>query len=572
MVNPSLKAPEGPPSDVERIKKESNYLRGSLVESMLEPISAGIPDDDNRLMKFHGSYLQDDRDVRKERQKQKLEPAYQFMVRVRRPGGVATPDQWLVLDDLAQKYGNGTLKLSTRQAFQMHGIVKWNMKKTMQEINAALMDTIAACGDVNRNVMCNPNPYQSEIHGEVYQWANLLSDRLLPRTRAYHEIWLNDEKVAGSPEMEEVEPMYGPLYLPRKFKIGIAVPPSNDIDVFSQDIGLIAIVENNKLIGFNVAIGGGMGMTHGDKKTYPQLAKVIGFCTPDQIYDVAEKIITIQRDYGNRSERSNARFKYTVDRLGLETVKNELENRLGWSLDEAKPFHFDHNGDRYGWVEGIQGTWHLTLFVEGGRIADFGDYKLMTGLREIAKIHTGDFRLTANQNLVIANVSSDKKKEISELIEQYGLTDGKHYSALRRNSLSCVALPTCGLAMAEAERYLPVLLDKVEEIVEENGLHNDEITIRMTGCPNGCARHALGEIGFIGKSPGKYNMYLGAAFDGSRLSKIYRENIGEEEILSELRVLLSHYAKERNEGEHFGDFVIRMGIVKATTDGTNFHD
>ncbi len=567
-----LKAPEGTPSDVERIKKESDYLRGTLTKSMLEPLSAGISDDDNRLMKFHGSYLQDDRDLRNERQKQKLEPAYQFMVRVRRPGGVATPEQWLVLDELAQKYGNGTLKLSTRQAFQMHGILKWNMKKTIQEIDKALMDTIAACGDVNRNVMCNPNPYQSELHAEVYEWAKMLSDQLLPRTRAYHEIWLDEEKVSGTPDVEEVEPMYGPLYLPRKFKIGIAIPPSNDIDVFSQDIGFIAIVENDKLVGFNVTLGGGMGMTHGDKATYPQLGKLIGFCRPEQMYDLAEKVITIQRDYGNRSNRSNARFKYTVDRLGLQAVKEELESRLGWHLDEAKPFHFEHNGDRYGWVEGIEGSWHFTLFVEGGRIMDAEDYKLMTGLREIAKVHTGDFRLTGNQNLVIANISSEKKEQIAGLIEQYGLTDGKHYSAIRRSSLACVAFPTCGLAMAEAERYLPVLLNKIESIVDENGLRNQEITIRMTGCPNGCARHALGEIGFIGKSSGKYNMYLGAAFDGSRLSKMYRENIGEEEILSELRILLSRYAKERDQDEHFGDFVIRAGIIKATTDGTNFHD
>ncbi|OKL35323.1 assimilatory sulfite reductase (NADPH) hemoprotein subunit [Domibacillus mangrovi] len=571
MVNQLLKAPDGLPSDVEDIKEKSNYLRGTLKEVMLDPISAGIPDDDNRLMKHHGSYLQDDRDLRNERQKQKLEPAYQFMLRVRMPGGVAQPAQWLVMDDLAQKYGNGTLKLTTRQTFQMHGILKWNMKKTIQEIHESMLDTIAACGDVNRNVMCISNPDESEIHSEVYEWSKRLSDYLLPRTRAYHEIWLDEEKVVGTPEVEEVEPMYGPLYLPRKFKIGIAVPPSNDIDVFSQDLGFIAVVEDGKLVGFNVAIGGGMGMSHGDTTTYPQLAKVIGFCTPDQILDVAEKVITIQRDYGNRSVRKNARFKYTVDRLGLETVKAELENRLGWSLNEAKPYHFDNNGDRYGWVKGIQGKWHFTLFVEGGRIADIDDYKLMTGLREIAKIHTGDIRLTANQNLIIANVSSQKKKQISELIEQYGLTDGKHYTALRRSSLACVALPTCGLAMAEAERYLPVLLDKIDAIVDENGLRNEEITIRMTGCPNGCARHALGEIGFIGKAPGKYNMYLGAAFDGSRLSKMYRENIGEEEILNELRMLLPRYAKERQEGEHFGDFVIRIGIVKATTDGTNFH-
>ncbi|MEB3422585.1 assimilatory sulfite reductase (NADPH) hemoprotein subunit [Bacillus velezensis] len=571
MVNNILKAPEGPPSDVEEIKEKSDYLRGTLKEVMLDRISAGIPDDDNRLMKHHGSYLQDDRDLRNERQKQKLEPAYQFMLRVRMPGGVSTPEQWLVMDELAQKYGNNTLKLTTRETFQMHGILKWNMKKTIQKINAALLDTIAACGDVNRNVMCASNPHQSEIHAEVYEWSKKLSDDLLPRTRAYHEIWLDEERVAGTPDTE-TEPMYGPLYLPRKFKIGIAVPPSNDIDVFSQDLGFIAIVEEGSLIGFNVAIGGGMGMTHGDTATYPQLSKVIGFCKPEQLYDVAEKTITIQRDYGNRSVRKNARFKYTVDRLGLENVKAELENRLGWQLDEAKPYHFDHNGDRYGWVKGVKGKWHFTMFIEGGRVTDYENYKLMTGLREIAKVHTGDFRLTSNQNLIIGNVSSQKKKQISALIEQYGLTDGRQHSALRRSSMACVALPTCGLAMAEAERYLPKLIDKIEAIVDENGLRDEEITIRMTGCPNGCARHALGEIGFIGKAPGKYNMYLGAAFDGSRLSKMYRENIGEEEILSELRTILPRYAKEREEGEHFGDFVIRAGIIKATTDGTNFHE
>ncbi|MCG3084201.1 assimilatory sulfite reductase (NADPH) hemoprotein subunit [Anoxybacillus sp. LAT_35] len=566
-----LTAPDGPPSDVERIKQESNYLRGTLKETMEDRITAGIPEDDNRLMKFHGSYLQDDRDLRAERQKQKLEPAYQFMIRVRTPGGVATPEQWLAMDELARKYANGTLKLTTRQAFQFHGVLKWNMKKTLQAINDALLTTLAACGDVNRNVMCNPNPYQSEIHAEVYEWAKMLSDHLLPQTRAYYEIWLDEEKVAGTPEIEQ-EPIYGALYLPRKFKIGIAVPPSNDVDVFSQDLGFIAIVEQGKLVGFNVAIGGGMGMTHGDRTTYPQLAKVIGFCKPEQVIDVAEKVVTIQRDYGNRSVRKHARFKYTIDRLGLEAVKAELERRLGFELEEARPYHFEHNGDRYGWVEGVNGTWHFTLFVEGGRVKDTDDYLLMTGLREIAKVHTGDFRLTANQNLVIANVPSEKKEEIDTLIKQYKLTDGKHYSALRRNSLACVALPTCGLAMAEAERYLPTLIDKIEEIVEENGLHDEEITIRMTGCPNGCARHVLGEIAFIGKSVGKYNMYLGAAFDGSRLGKLYRENIGEKEILSELRMLLSRYAKERFDGERFGDFVIRVGIVKEVTDGTNFHD
>jgi len=572
MARPVLTAPEGQPSPNEQLKIDSNYLRGSLKETMQEQLTSGIPHDDNVLMKFHGSYLQDDRDLRNERQKQKLEPAYQFMLRVRTPGGVATPEQWLKMDDLAERYGNQTLKLTTRQAFQMHGILKWNMKSTIQEIHQSMLDTIAACGDVNRNVMCNPNPYQSEVHGEVFSWSKRLSDYLLPRTRAYHEIWLDEEKVASSPTVdEEVEPMYGPVYLPRKFKIGVAVPPSNDVDVYSQDLGFIAIVEEGKLLGFNISIGGGMGMTHGDTETYPQLGKVIGFCKPEQVLEVAENVITIQRDYGNRTVRKNARFKYTVDRLGLENVKAELEYRLGWNLQEAKEFHFDHNGDRYGWEKGVKGKWHFTLFVEGGRIKDFDDYKLMTGLREIAKIHTGDFRLTANQNLIIANISTKNKKKISELIEQYGLLDGKNFSALRRNSLACVSLPTCGLAMAEAERYLPRLIDKIEVIVDENGLRDEEITIRMTGCPNGCARHTIAEIAFIGRGPGKYNMYLGAAFNGSRLSKLYRENVGEEDILSELGVLLPRYAKERLEGEHFGDFVIRAGVVKAVTDGTNFH-
>ena len=572
VLKQNLKAPDGLPSDVERIKKESKYLKGTLQESMLYPLSAGINDDDNRLMKFHGSYLQDDRDLRNERQKQKLEAAYGFMLRVRAPGGVVSPEQWLVLEDLAEKYAHGALKLTTRQSFQMHGILKWNMKITIQEIHHTLLTTLAACGDVNRNVMCNPNPYQSEIHAGVYEYASTLSEYLLPRTRAYHEIWLDEEKVACTPEMEEVEPIYGPLYLPRKFKIGIAVPPSNDIDVFSQDLGLIAIVEDGKLAGFNVAMGGGMGYTYGDKATYPQVAKVIGFCTPDKIVELAEKTITTQRDYGNRSVRKNARFKYTIDRLGLEVVKEELENRLGWKLEEAKPYHFDHNGDRYGWVKGSDKNWHFTLYVQNGRVVDFRDYKLKEGLREIAKVHTGDFRLTPNQNLVIARVSNEKKEQISQLLDQYGLTDGRFHSALRRNSLACVALPTCGLAMAESQRYLPTLIDKIEEILDENGLREEEITIRMTGCPNGCARPALAEIALMGKAVGKYNLYLGGAYNGSRLNKMYRENIGEGEILSELRVLLSRYARERHDGEHFGDFVIRAEVIKAVTDGTNFHD
>jgi len=573
MSDNNLMSPNSAPhSDVEEIKRRTNYLRGTLVESLQDPITASIPEDDNRLMKFHGSYMQDDRDLRNERNKQKLEPAYQFMLRVRAAGGVVTPEQWLMMDSVAKKYANGTIRLTTRQSFQLHGVLKWNMKKTIQEVNASLLSTLAACGDVNRNVMCNPNPDQSEIHAQVYEWATKLSNHLDPRTRAYHEIWLDGEKVLDSRDNDtEQEPIYGLVYLPRKFKIGIAVPPANEVDVFSQDLGLIAIVEDGKLQGFNVAVGGGMGMTHGDPKTYPQVGQVIGFCTPEQVIDVAEKTVTIQRDYGDRSVRKHARFKYTIDDRGIEWFIGELTARLGWSLAAVRPYHFDHNGDRYGWVKGASGKWHYTLFVQNGRVKDEDGYQLMTGLREIAKVHTGDFRLTPNQNLIIGNVSSQKKKKIEELIATYGLSDGLRDSALRRNSMACVALPTCGLAMAESERYLPDLLDKIEPILEENGLREEDIVIRMTGCPNGCARPALAELSFIGKAPGKYNMYLGGGFAGERLNKLYKENIGEAEILESLKQLFAGYAKDRQKGEHFGDYTIRAGYVKEVRSGQDFH-
>ncbi|NHN30509.1 assimilatory sulfite reductase (NADPH) hemoprotein subunit [Paenibacillus agricola] len=573
MAHETLVSPNGAPhSEVEHIKLNSNYLRGHLAETLENLITGSIPEDDNRLMKFHGSYMQDDRDLRNERHRQKLEPAYQFMVRVRAPGGVVTPDQWLVMDRIGQKYANGSIRLTTRQSFQFHGILKWNMKEGMKEINDSLLTTLAACGDVNRNVMCNPNPYQSEVHSQVFAWSQRLSEHLSPQTKAYHELWLDGEKILDSQDTGEVqEPIYGPAYLPRKFKIGIAVPPSNDVDVFSQDLGFIAIYEGGQLKGFNVAVGGGMGMTHGDDLTYPQLAKVIGFCLPEQIVDVAEKTVMIQRDFGDRSVRKHARFKYTIDDRGIDWFVSELSSRLGWSLQETRPYQFDSNGDRYGWVKGSNKNWHLTIMVENGRIDDEDGSTLMTGLREIAKVHTGDFRLTANQNLIIANVTNQNKKKIEKLANVYGLTDGLNHSALRRNSMACVALPTCGMAMAEAERYLPVFLGKLELILEEVGLREEEIVIRMTGCPNGCARPALAELSFIGKGPGKYNMYMGASFSGDRLNKLFRENIDENEILQTLQPIFYRYAQDRLAGEHFGDFVIRAGYIQAVTDGTNFH-
>lgn len=554
--------------EMEHIKNRSNYLRGTIKEGLADEITGAIAEDDTKLLKFHGSYMQDDRDIRDERRKQKLEPAYSFMIRVRVPGGTATADQWVAMDDISTEYANNTIKLTTRQAFQFHGILKRNLKSSMQSIHHAVMDSLAACGDVNRNVMCNPNPYQSGVHKEVDTLATQISDHLSPQTSAYHEIWLDDEKIIDT--KEEVEPMYGKTYLPRKFKIGIAVPPSNDIDVYSQDIGLIAVIEDDQLVGFNVTVGGGMGMTHGDTKTYPQVGRLLGYFPKEEAVDVCEKILTIQRDYGNRENRKNARFKYTVDRLGVDFIREELNKRLGWEIEEAKPFEFKHNGDRYGWTEG-SGKWHFTLFIQNGRVKDTSDYKLKTALREIAEIHTGDFRLTPNQNLIIANVAKSKKQQIQKIIDKYGITDGEHYTGLRRNSMACVAFPTCGLAMAESERYLPTLINKIEGLLDEAGLNEEEITIRMTGCPNGCARPALAEIAFIGKAPGKYNMYLGGGFTGDRLNKLFKENIGEDEILESLKPILIQYGKEKNDGEHFGDFVIRKGIIKEVQSGQDFH-
>lgn len=554
--------------ELEHIKNRSNYLRGTIKEGLADEITGAIAEDDTKLLKFHGSYMQDDRDIRDERRKQKLEPAYSFMIRVRVPGGTATADQWIAMDDISTEYANDTIKLTTRQAFQFHGILKRNLKSSMQSIHHAVMDSLAACGDVNRNVMCNPNPYQSGVHKEVDQLATDISDHLSPQTGAYHEIWLDDEKIIDT--KEEVEPMYGRTYLPRKFKIGIAVPPSNDIDVYSQDIGLISIIEDGQLVGFNVTVGGGMGMKHGNSKTYPQVGRLLGYFPKEEAIDVCEKILTIQRDHGNRENRANARFKYTVDRLGVDWIREELNSRLGWEIEEPRPFEFKHNGDRYGWTEG-SGKWHFTLFIQNGRVKDTQDYKLKTALREIAEIHTGDFRLTPNQNLIIANVDKSKKNEIQKIIDKYNITDGEHYTGLRRNSMACVAFPTCGLAMAESERYLPTLINKIEGLLDEAGLNEEEITIRMTGCPNGCARPALAEIAFIGKAPGKYNMYLGGGFTGDRLNKLYKENIGEDEILESLKPILIQYGKEKNDGEHFGDFVIRKGIIKEVHSGQDFH-
>lgn len=548
-------------SEAEQLKLDSRYLRGTIAEGLEDAVTGAISEDDNKLTKFHGSYMQDHRDLRDERRRQKLEPLYSFMVRLRIAGGVVTPQQWLGLDAIADDCSNGTLRITTRQTFQYHEVLKKDLRSLMQQVNALGLDTKGACGDVNRNVVTNVNPHQSSIHAEVHQISKAISDHLCWQSGAYAEIWLGEQCVYQPGKSEE--PFYGERYLPRKFKIGIAIPPENDSDVLANDIALIAIIENDELVGFNVAVGGGMGMTYGETATFPRLATMAGFVSKDQIVKACETIAAIQRDFGDRSVRAHARFKYTIDDHGIDWFNEKFTEYHGEAMAAARSFELLRNGDRFGWIQGEDGQWHLTLYIYSGRVADTEALQLRTALREIAKVHTGEFRMTCNQNLIIANISSEQKPVIEQLIEQYQLDIGERRPALRLNAMACVALPTCGLAMAESERYLPTFLSKIEQIIQDVGLPEELINIRITGCPNGCARPYLGEIALTGKAVGRYNLNLGADFSGQRLNRLYLENVDETTILNTLKPMIEQFAAEREPEEHFGDFLIRVGILGA---------
>jgi sulfite reductase (NADPH) hemoprotein beta-component len=556
-----------PPSPNEAIKANSRFLRGTIADGLTRAETGALADDDQQLTKFHGIYLQDDRDLRAERGRKKLEKAFIFMARLRVPGGVLTPGQWLAAEQVARERGNGTLRLTTRQTIQFHGIIKSNLRHAIRGLNDAMLDTIAACGDVNRNVIARVNPWQSGLHAEVSELAQAIGAHLLPKSRAWHEIWIDGEKLAGGEE--EDEPIYGRTYMPRKFKIAVALPPHNDVDVFAHDLGFIAIDEAGRIVGYNVVVGGGMGMTHGEPDTFPRTGDVIGFCAPDKVLDVAEQVVTVQRDFGDRSDRKHARLKYTIERMGLPQFTDELHQRLGWTLAPARAFAFTDNGDALGWAEGENGACHYTLYVENGRVQDHTEHRLLSGLHAVAELDVGRFIITPNQNLVLADIPADQKVAIAAMLHAHGL--GAPVSGLRRNSLACVALPTCGLALAESERYLPSLLTRLEDVLEHTGLTQDDITIRMTGCPNGCARPYLSEIALVGRAPGVYNLYLGAAFDGTRLNKLYRRDVDDDAIVEALSPLLRDYAERRSAGERFGDYVIRAGHVRATTAGNTFH-
>ncbi len=547
----------------EGIKTASNFLRGTIAEELLDDSTGAISEDNQQLTKFHGLYLQDDRDLRSERRKAKLEKAFSFMLRVRLPGGRCTPEQWLVLDRLADERANGSLRLTTRQTFQFHGLLKGNVKPLVQGMHEVLLDSIAACGDVNRNVMAPPNPERSAAHAAMYDHAKGISEHLLPSTRAYHEIWLDEEKVAGSEP--EVEPLYGATYLPRKFKIGFAIPPSNDVDVYSQDLGFIGIVENGELVGYNVTAGGGLGMSHGNVETYPRLADTLGYISADQVNAIGEAVMTTQRDNGDRTNRKHARLKYTIEDMGLDRFKAEVEKRSGITFAPAREIKFTTIQDPHGWHECADGTWFYGLHLLSGRIIDKDGWKMKTALREVAQVHTGDFRLTPSQNVTISGVTADQKDAIEAILAKHGLDKENERSPLRLNALSCVALPTCGLALAESERVLPEVLEKFEAIFEAAGLASDAISLRMTGCPNGCGRPYLAEIGFVGKGPGKYALYIGAKYNGTRLNRMLAPRVTIDESIELLTPIINRYAKERAEGEEFGDFCDRVILPADAT-------
>ncbi|WP_371195380.1 assimilatory sulfite reductase (NADPH) hemoprotein subunit [Glaciecola sp. SC05] len=561
---------QGKLSDNERLKKDSNLLRGTIVQDLSDDVTGGFTADNFQLIRFHGMYQQDDRDIRAERAKQKLEPLHNVMLRARLPGGVITPKQWIEIDKFAEDYSiYGSIRLTTRQTFQFHGVLKPHIKSMHQTLNATGIDSIATAGDVNRNVLCTSNPIESAVHKQAWDWAVKISEYLLPKTNAYAEIWLDGEKVDST---QEDEPILGKNYLPRKFKTTVVIPPHNDVDVHANDLNFVAIADGDKLIGFNVLVGGGLAMTHGDKSTFPRKADDFGFISLDKTLDVAAAVVSTQRDWGNRVNRKNAKTKYTLERVGVETFKKEVEKRADITFAPSRPYKFTSRGDRFGWVEGIDGKHHLTLFIENGRILDFPDKPLKTGMLEIAKVHAGDIRLTANQNLIVAGVCSSQKQVIEDIAVKHKLMQAS-VSKQRQDSMACVSLPTCPLAMAEAERYLPDAVSQIEAMLEKHGVGNQSIIYRITGCPNGCGRAMLAEIGLVGKGPNKYNLHIGGDREGTRIPRLYRENISDTEIMTILDDLIGQWARAQQENESFGDYVIRAGIIKPVVDSArDFYD
>ncbi|MEO7019704.1 MAG: NADPH-dependent assimilatory sulfite reductase hemoprotein subunit [Ktedonobacteraceae bacterium] len=545
-------------SKTERIKQGSRHLRGQIVEE-LQQKSTRFSEEQIQLLKFHGTYQQEDRDQRTTRKAAGEEKAYQFMVRSRIPGGILTADQYLAQDEIAGRYANGTLRITTRQGIQLHGILKGDLHATIHEINASLISTLSACGDVNRNVMACPAPSSSRAHAEAHEVVHTLAMHLAPRSRAYHEIWIDGEQVeTGQPA--EVEPIYGPTYLPRKFKIGMAFPGDNCVDIYTQDVGLVACLEGDHLTGFTVLIGGGMGMTHGKTETYPRAAEPFCYVTTQEVVEVVETIVMIQRDYGDRTNRKHARMKYVVEERGIAWFRAELEQRLGRSVQDPRPLSWDGVADHLGWHAQGDGRWYLGLSVTNGRVKDEGTLRLRSGLRAVIAEFCLGVNLTAQQNILLTNVPAAQRRVLAKRLAEYGVVTDPAKLGLQRFAMACPSLPTCGLGLAEAERVSPVVVNQIEDELRTLGLENEPVSIRMTGCPNGCARPYMGDIGFVGRTKDVYNIYIGGDQANTRLNTLYAQLIHTNDLAPTLRPLLRLWRDERQPSETFGDFTHRVGI------------
>jgi sulfite reductase (NADPH) hemoprotein beta-component len=537
----------------EGLKDAHPLLEGTIAQTLADPNTERFSDDDYEFLKFHGIYQGDDRDQRK------IAKHYQFMVRGRLPGGIVSADQYIAFDDISCRYANKTLRITTRQGFQFHGVVKTGLGKMMRALNEAMSTTLAACGDVNRNVMAAPTPATSPVVELIQQHAKQVSDALLPKTRAYHQIWVEGIELKLEEEDKSfADPLYGKTYLPRKFKTAFAIPPLNDVDVYTNDLGFVAIVENDKLIGYNLIVGGGLGMSHGNVQTYPRMGDLIGFFTPDKLIEVSKGVLTVHRDFGDRTNRKHARLKYVLEERGVEWFGNELEQRIGFKFEAARPFKFSKQGDLYGWHKQLDGNYFLTLFVENGRIKDTDTWQLKTALRRVVETYRPQVRLTPSQNLLLVNVKPEQRDAINQIFAEHHIKVENQGSQLRLAAMACPALPTCGLALSEAERALPDILTRIEGLLAEVKLQNEEIVIRMTGCPNGCARPYMAEIGFVGRAPGKYQLYLGGNESSTRLNQLWKENVKSEEITNELRPIFTRFVETRENGERFGDWVERI--------------
>ncbi len=542
------------PSRNEGLKENCPTLAGTIGPTLANPAVERFTDDDYEFLKFHGIYQQDDRD------KRKVAKQYIFMVRGRLPGGLVKADHYLTFDRLASQHGNNTLRITSRQGFQFHGIVKSGLGPTMKGINDALATTLAACGDVNRNVMAPPTPATSTLLAQVQDDARRVSNALLPQTRAYHQIWVEGVELNLEDEAARnfIDPLYGKTYLPRKFKTAFAIPPLNDVDVFTNCLGFVAIIEEGKLAGYNLLAGGGLGMSHGNAQTYPRVADVIGFFRPEHLVEVAKAVLIVHRDFGDRTNRKHARLKYVLEEKGPEWFRDEVEQRAGFKLEAARPFQFTKQGDLFGWHRQHDDNYFLGLYVEAGRIKDTDQYQLKSALRKIVERFRTEIRLTPSQNLILTDVKPADREAITGILAEHRIPVENQATVIRRASMACPALPTCGLALAESERILPDLLGRIEQLLKETGLEDEEIIIRMTGCPNGCARSFMSEIGFVGKAPGKYQLYLGGNQASTRLNRVYRETVKNEDIVNELRPLFTRFARERIGAERFGDFCERV--------------